>query len=199
MGFTGKFKMGCRAALGALLLLVTSSTLALGLGEITLNSSLNEPLNAEIVVLSSEDLEDGQLLVSLASPEAFERAGISRDFFLSQMQFSVYRNTDDLHIIQIVTGQPVVEPYLNFLIQLQWPAGRVMREYTLLLDLPIYAQGQQALEVAPAVTESGAADSVSEPGTSSQHLQSATSSNYQPGIAPLREPLSGEEASGDYW
>ena len=82
MGFTGKFKMGCRAALGALLLLVTSSTLALGLGEITLNSSLNEPLDAEIVVLSSEDLEDGQLLVSLASPEAFERAGISRDFFL---------------------------------------------------------------------------------------------------------------------
>jgi len=196
MGFTGKFKMGCRAALGALLLLVTSSTLALGLGEITLNSSLNEPLNAEIVVLSSEDLEDGQLLVSLASPEAFERAGISRDFFLSQMQFSVYRNTDDLHIIQIVTGQPVVEPYLNFLIQLQWPAGRVMREYTLLLDLPIFAQDQQALEVAPAVTESSAADSASVPAaepTLESALQSATNSNYQPGIAPLREPLSGEE------
>ena len=196
MGFTGKFKMGCRAALGALLLLAASSTLALGLGEITLNSSLNEPLNAEIVVLSSEDLEHGQLLVSLASHEAFERAGISRDFFLSQMQFSVYRNTDDLHIIQIVTDQPVVEPYLNFLIQLQWPAGRVMREYTLLLDLPIFAQDQQALEVAPAVTESSAADSASVPAaepTLESALQSATNSNYQPGIAPLREPLSGEE------
>ena len=196
MGFTGKFKMGCRAALGALLLLVTSSTLALGLGEITLNSSLNEPLNAEIVVLSSEDLEDGQLLVSLASHEAFERASISRDFFLGQMQFSVYRNIDDLHIIKIVTEQPVVEPYLNFLIQLQWPAGRVMREYTLLLDLPIFAQDQQALEVAPAVTESSAADSASVPAaepTLESALQSATNSNYQPGIAPLREPLSGEE------
>ena len=192
MGFTGKFKMGYRAALGALLLLAASSTLALGLGEITLNSSLNEPLEAEIVVLSSEDLEHGQLLVSLASHEAFERAGISRDFFLSQMQFSVYRNTDDLHIIKIVTEQPVVEPYLNFLIQLQWPAGRVMREYTLLLDLPIFAQDQQALEVAPAV-QSPTGQKQSPAATQTGVLESASKSNSEPLIGQPREPLSGEE------
>ncbi len=175
MGFTGKFKMGCRAALAALLLLAASSTLALGLGEITLNSSLNEPLDAEIVVLSSEDLEDGQLLVSLASPEAFERAGISRDFFYSQMQFSIYRNSDDLHIIKIATDQPVVEPYLNFLVQLQWPAGRVMREYTLLLDLPIFTDEQQAVAVQPAAT------------VAPQSALPAVTSE------PYREPLSGDE------
>ncbi|MDG1819390.1 MAG: FimV/HubP family polar landmark protein [Porticoccaceae bacterium] len=190
MGTAGKVRLGFRAAFMACLLFAAPAVVALGLGEIKLNSSLNEPLDAEIVVLSSEDLEDGQLLVSLASAEAFERAGISREFFLSQMQFSIYRNSADLHIIKIATEQPVVEPYLNFLIQLQWPAGRVMREYTLLLDLPIYAQGQQALEVAPAVTESGVTGSESAPQSA---LQSAASSNYQPGIAPLREPLSGEQ------
>jgi len=175
MGLTGKFKMGCRLALSALLLLVTSSTLALGLGEITLNSSLNEPLDAEIVVLSSDDLEAGQLLVSLASPEAFERAGISRDFFYSQMQFSIYRNSADLHVIKVATDQPVVEPYLNFLVQLQWPAGRVMREYTLLLDLPIYMDEQQAVAVQPAAT------------VAPQSALPAVTSE------PYREPLSGDE------
>ena len=180
MGFTGKFKMGCRAALGALLLLAASSTLALGLGEITLNSSLNEPLNAEIVVLSSEDLEDGQLLVSLASPEAFERAGISRDFFLSQMQFSIYRNSADLYVIKIATEQPVLEPYLNFLVQLQWPAGRVMREYTLLLDLPIYTDEQQPVSIQPAATEAP------EPSQTAKTLATKT-------LVPYREPLSGDD------
>ena len=175
MGFAGKFKMGCRLAVSAFLLLATSSALALGLGEITLNSSLNEPLEAEIVVLNSEDLDDGQLLVSLASPEAFERAGISRDFFYSQIQFSIYRNSADLYIIKMDTAQPVVEPYLNFLIQLQWPAGRVMREYTLLLDLPIYTDEQQPVTIQPAATEA--------PQPSSQAKT----------LAPYREPLSGDK------
>jgi pilus assembly protein FimV len=187
MGFTGKLKLGCRAAIMAVLLFTAPSLLALGLGEITLNSSLNEPLDADIVVLSSEELEDGQLLISLASPEAFERAGISRDFFYSQMTFSISRDSSDLHIIKIVTEQPVVEPYLNFLIQLQWPAGRVMREYTLLLDLPIFTDQQQELSVAPAVVESAQA-----PVTSSESTQSASVAAVKT-LAPYREPLSGDD------
>lgn len=188
MGFAGELKLGCRAAIMAVLLFTAPSLLALGLGEITLNSSLNEPLDADIVVLSSEALEDGQLLVSLASPEAFERAGISRDFFYSQLQFSISRDSADLHIIKIVTEQPVVEPYLNFLIQLQWPAGRVMREYTLLLDLPIFTDQQQALSVAPpAVAESAQA-----PVTPSVSTQSASAAEVKT-LAPYREPLSGDD------
>lgn len=174
-GFAGKFTMACRLALSAFLLLAASSVMALGLGEITLNSELNEPLDAEIVLLNSGELEDGQMLVSLASPEAFERAGISRDFFYSQMQFSISRNSDDLHIIEIVTEQPVVEPYLNFLIQLQWPAGRVMREYTLLLDLPIYTDTQQPVSVQPAAV------TAPKPAPTPETL------------AAYREPLSGDQ------
>ena len=190
MGFAGKFKMRCwikyRAALSALLLIAAPSVLALGLGEITLNSSLSEPLDAEIVVLSSENLEEGQLLVSLASPEAFERAGISRDFFYSQMQFSIYRDSDNLRVIRIVTEQPVLEPYLNFLIQLQWPAGRVMREYTLLLDLPIYTDEQQSVTVAPP-RQSRVQDKSSS--ATSQPFDSAAAKTS----SPYREPLSGDD------
>lgn len=187
MDFTGKLKLGSRAALMALLLFMAPSVLALGLGEITLNSSLNEPLDADIVVLSSEDLDDGQLLVSLASAEAFERAGISRDFFYSQMQFSISRDSADLFIIKIATEQPVVEPYLNFLIQLQWPAGRVMREYTLLLDLPIYTDEQQQVDVAPSVTAP-----VKAPVSQPSNIQ-PTSSETVNTLAPYREPLSGDD------
>ena len=165
-GFAGKFRLGCRAAVMALLLVTAPSVTALGLGEITLNSSLNEPLDAEIVVLSSEGLESGQMLVSLASPEAFERAGVERDLFHTQMQFSVLPGAGEQYLIRIATPQPVVEPYLNFLVQLQWPAGRVMREYTLLLDLPIYSEDQQPLSASPALTSADtAAESAEQPAT----------------------------------
>ena len=140
-------------------LVAIPSASAVGLGEITVNSSLNEPLSAHIDIINSTDLEDNQILVSLASDEAFERAGVSRDFFLSRLQFSVSRDSSNQRIINIVTQQPVVEPYLDFLVQLQWPEGRVMRSYTLLLDLPIYRQDQtSAVQVAPPVSRNEPAE-----------------------------------------
>ena len=126
------------------------SAFAVGLGEITVNSSLNEPLSANIQIINSTDLQDNQVLVSLASAEAFEWAGVSRDFFLSRLQFSIGRDSANQRIIKIISDQPVVEPYLDFLVQLQWPEGRVMRSYTLLLDLPIYREDQSAaVDVTP--------------------------------------------------
>ena len=131
-------------------LAVMPSAYAVGLGEITVNSSLNEPLSANIQIINSTDLQDNQVLVSLASAEAFEWAGVSRDFFLSRLQFSIGRDSANQRIIKIISDQPVVEPYLDFLVQLQWPEGRVMRSYTLLLDLPIYREDQSAaVDVTP--------------------------------------------------
>ncbi|MDB9736962.1 hypothetical protein OAA98_01290 [Porticoccaceae bacterium] len=131
----------------------TPSAFAVGLGEITVKSALNEPLAATIQIINSSDLQDNQFLVSLASAEAFERAGVSRDFFLSRLQFSIDRDRANQRIVKIITDQPVVEPYLDFLVQLQWPEGRVMRSYTMLLDLPIYREDQSAtIEVSPPVT-----------------------------------------------
>lgn len=179
-GFAEIFRLGCRGAVLALLLVAAPSVTALGLGEITLKSSLNDPLDAEIVVLSSEGLDSGQMLVSLASVEAYQQAGIERDFFHTQMQFSVVRNSEDQHSIRVLTEQPVTEPYLNFLVQLQWPAGRVMREYTLLLDLPIYSDDQQQLSASPAITSADVSER----------------SSGQPAVAqvlPNLEPISGDQ------
>ena len=132
------------------------SAFAVGLGEITVNSSLNEPFAARVQIINSGDLQDNQILVSLASAEAFERAGMSRDFFLSRLQFSTGRDSSNQRIINIVTQQPVVEPYLDFLVQLQWPEGRVMRAYTTLLDLPIYKDQLSPVVVAPPMASSRA-------------------------------------------
>ncbi|MDC1453078.1 hypothetical protein N8352_02110 [Porticoccaceae bacterium] len=151
---TAQFKLVFAVSAFALSVSVaTPSASAVGLGEITVKSALNEPLAATIQIINSSDLQDNQFLVSLASAEAFERAGVSRDFFLSRLQFSIDRDRANQRIVKIITDQPVVEPYLDFLVQLQWPEGRVMRSYTMLLDLPIYREDQSAtIEVSPPVT-----------------------------------------------
>ena len=149
-----RFKQSLKLAFVVSAILISAlatipSASAVGLGEITVNSSLNEPLAARVQIINSGDLQDNQILVSLASAEAFERAGVSRDFFLSRLQFSTGRDSSNQRIINIVTQQPVVEPYLDFLVQLQWPEGRVMRAYTMLLDLPIYKDQLSPVVVTP--------------------------------------------------
>src|SRR5450830_763466 len=108
---------------------------AMGLGDITLHSALNQPLNAEIALIEPGDLADGELSVSLATPEEFARAGVERVFFLNDLRFTpVLRGNSS--VIQVQTNKPVSEPFLNFLVQVNRPNGRLLREYTVLLDPP---------------------------------------------------------------
>ncbi len=123
---------------GALSLLVSQVAMAVGLGNIKLNSSLNEPLDAEIQLLNVGELSDTEILVGLAGRLDFERAGVEREYFLTSLQFTVDRSSGQ-PVIRVRSSKPVREPYLDFLVELQWPAGRMLREYTLLVDLPVYA------------------------------------------------------------
>lgn len=109
---------------------------ALGLGELSLNSTLNQPLDAEIRLLDTGELDPSQVVVRLASGEDFERAGVERDFFLTNLRFEVELNERGGGVIHITTREPVIEPYLNFLLETRWPNGRLLREYTALMDLP---------------------------------------------------------------
>ncbi|MHC8325556.1 FimV/HubP family polar landmark protein [Pseudomonas sp. LB1P83] len=116
---------------------VTYSALApaLGLGDITLHSSLNQPLRADIALVDVGGLEEGELSVSLASAEEFTRAGVDRVFFLNDLKFMpVLRGNRSL--IRVTSNKPVNEPFLNFLVQLNQPNGRLLREYTVLIDPP---------------------------------------------------------------
>jgi len=111
---------------------------ALGLSHIQVNSKLNEPLRAKIKVLSSVPNEVSNLKVKLASARAFRRAGLARSHVLTRVRFSVKPTGKTTAIIRLSTSQPVKEPFLNFLIEVKWPGGRILREYTTLLDPPLY-------------------------------------------------------------
>ncbi|MEE8366575.1 MAG: FimV/HubP family polar landmark protein [Gammaproteobacteria bacterium] len=125
---------------------------ALGLGEIEVDSFLNQPLKAEIVVISTRAGEIDDLLVSLASREAFTRAGLSRPSHLSELRFSVKKNEEgDEAVILINTRSAIKEPFLNFLVEADWSKGRLIKEFTVLLDPPFYADSAPPAEPSPPV------------------------------------------------
>ena len=150
---------------GLLIVLLLNSTaaMAVGFGEITLKSALNEPLEAEIALTNTGSVEEGMLLAQLASPAAFTEAGVSRDSYLTQLNFLVTRDAAGDRVIQVSSTELVTEPYMAFLVELEWPSGRMMREYTLLLDLPDYSG-----RAAPAAVQQSTADAVTSPGSDSQ-------------------------------
>ncbi len=117
-----------------------TSSFALGLGQIEIKSFLNQPLNAEIEVISARTGEIENLLVTLASRDSFKRAGLSRPRYLSELRFAVKISEDgDSAVILVTTKSAVKEPFLSFLVEADWSKGRVLREFTVLLDPPFYA------------------------------------------------------------
>lgn len=123
---------------------------ALGLGEVTLRSSLNQPLDAEIELLEVRDLASAEVKPNLASAEDFSKAGVDRQYFLQDLKFTPVLKPNGRSVIRVTSSKPVREPYLNFLVEVLWPNGRLLREYTLLLDPPLYSP-QAAAAVAPRV------------------------------------------------
>ncbi|SHE90075.1 pilus assembly protein FimV [Microbulbifer donghaiensis] len=125
-------------AVGLVSALGGNAALALGLGEIKLNSTLNQPLNAEINLLQTRGLGDNEIKVRLASPEDFERAGVDRSYLLTELRFEVdYSGPQP--VVRVSSREPIREPFLNFLLETRWPSGRLLREYTLLMDLPAFS------------------------------------------------------------
>lgn len=130
--------------LGFLVVFYCGAVAALGLGDIQLKSSLNEPMNAEIALHNIGEMSDVELLISLASREDFERAGVEREFYLVDLRFEADLSNPKAPKILVSSTKPIREPYLNFLVEVEWPAGRLLREYTLFLDLPIFASRKAA-------------------------------------------------------
>jgi pilus assembly protein FimV len=143
--------------------LLPLNSLALGLGEIEVNSFLNQPLDAEIEVISARPGEIDGLLVSLASREAFDRAGLARPQHLTDLRFAVRKDEDgDQAVIVVSSRSAIKEPFLNFLIEADWSKGRLLREFTVLLDPPFFAEQPAAAEPASEVESSAEAPVASE-------------------------------------
>lgn len=131
--------------------LFSTWALGLGLGEITLKSKLNQPLDAEIKLLQVRNLSEEDIIVELASTADFQRFGIDRLYFLHNLKFDVQLDHPGGPIVRVRSDEPVREPYLVFLVQAQSPSsGRLLREYTLLLDLPVFTAEAPAPIQAPA-------------------------------------------------
>lgn len=130
------------------MLLAPAVALPLGLGEIRLGSALNEPLSAEIDLVAATPEELGALQAQLASRELFQRYGLDRPAYLDSLEFRVGRGQDGRSVLLVRSRDAIGEPFVSFLIDVSWPRGRLLREYTVLLDPPVFApQGDQ---IAPA-------------------------------------------------
>jgi pilus assembly protein FimV len=126
-----------RLTLALALALGSSQALALGLGAIDVRTKLNEPLVAEIPILGSNAAELSKVRVKLASPEAFARIGVDRPAIISaNLEFSVSKDAKGNPVIRVTTPSKIKDPYLNFLLEVEWGRGKVLREYTVLLDPP---------------------------------------------------------------
>jgi pilus assembly protein FimV len=130
-------------------ILLSGEVFAIGLGDIKLDSALNEPLRAEIELLSATPEDLAGLEVTLASRETFDRYGIDRPVFLQGVQFKIVDGGVDGSVVQIRSRAAISEPFVTFLIEASWSSGRLLREYTVLLDPPTYAP--PAVQQAPAV------------------------------------------------
>ena len=125
-----------RSVLLGILIGLSSKASAVGLGDIALDSYINEPLQANIVLLDTGSLAEPEIRVALASSEDFERLGVERLFSLGDLSFTTELDGRGGGSITVESSEPILEPYLNFLVELRWPSGRLLREYTVLIDLP---------------------------------------------------------------
>src|ERR1700722_12853234 len=137
-------------------LLIPSLSWGLGLGEIHLNSALNEPMNAEIDLIAAGPDELTALRATLAGRDAFTRYGIDRPPFLSTLTFKVGKGKDGRDALLVRSTDAIPEPFVTFLVEVNWSRGRLMREYTVLLDPPVYTPGETASSAAPVTAPSSA-------------------------------------------
>ncbi|MBA3032352.1 MAG: pilus assembly protein [Gammaproteobacteria bacterium] len=152
MNKPGKSKL-FKASLLAALLTTSLSAQAAGLGKLTVYSAIGQPLNAEVALTATPE-ELSALSARLASHDDFKRAGIEFMSALSGLRFSVAKQPDGQSVLKLTTDRPLNEPFLHFLVELNWTAGRLVREYTFLLDPPEMLQvAKPASVVTPVVPQ----------------------------------------------
>ncbi len=150
--------------LAVLLTTLSGQAQALGLGDITLHSSLGQPLNADIALVDAQGLDQADLSVGLATADEFARSGVDRVFFLNDLHFTPVLS-GERKFIHVTSTKAVTEPYLDFLVQLNRPSGQLLREFTVLLDPPgtVTLAPAPPFDNAPVSTIASAASSPSVP------------------------------------
>jgi len=115
---------------------------ATGLGGINVSSSLGQPLKAEIELVSIDKADSSSISAKLASPDAFKSAGVDYPYSLPKLKFEVVNRDSGSPSIKLTTSQPVNDPFVTLLIEVTWSSGKLLREYTFLLD-PVDFKAQE--------------------------------------------------------
>lgn len=161
-----------RISLAVCFALMPMAANAAGLGKLTVISGLGEPLNAEVELSASAE-ELSSISAQMASADAFAEQGIERASALSGVRIEVGKRPDGVPVLRMSSSQPISDPFLDMLIQVEWSSGRLLREYTALLDPPGY--GDREGTTAPAATTAAGL-----PGTASDRISKSRRSAATP-------------------
>ena len=151
-------KTAVAAAAIALLGLTTTGALALSLGRITVQSSLGEPLRAEIEVPDINAEEASSLKASVASPAAFAAAGLEYNAAMTSLQASLQRRADGRAFIRLTSDRSINDPFVDVIIEASWSSGRILRDYTMLFDPPVTRRPAQTAATLPQTSSTGSAN-----------------------------------------
>lgn len=137
--------------LGTIGLFMPTIVFAVGLGDIRIHSSLNQPLNAQVPVVDIGNVALDNLDAQLASVAQFKLVGLERDPNLSKLRFNILRSSTGQPYVQINSTVPINDPVFTFLVNLTWPNGQMLREYTVFLD-PVSYTRKVAVKLKPATS-----------------------------------------------
>ena len=140
--FSGRFALTGVAA--AALVLAAPAAWSLGLGRLQVQSALGETLRAEIDVTSLTPEEASNLRVRVAPPDAYRAAGVDYNPVLPGTQAELLRRADGRPYLKLSSDRGVQEPFVDVILEINWPTGRLVREYTLLFDPPTTARATPA-------------------------------------------------------
>ena len=135
----------------ALLLALPSAAFALGLGDIRLLSPLNAPLEAEIDLVDVTPEEMSTVQAQLASRDTFARYGLDWPAYLSGVQVKTVKMADGREVIKLKSTDPISDPFVTLLVEVNWARGKLVREYTMLLDPPVFTPGGSQVASAPVI------------------------------------------------
>ena len=170
-------------------LLSPGALYALGLGEIHLNSALNQPFDADIELIAASQDDLGALRAALAPNDVFARYGLDRPAYLTDFSFQVTKAANGQDILKVTSPRPVTEPFVTLLVEANWPRGRLLREYTVLLDPPVFAPTPASAEPAVAPPRVSAA-----PANRVESLDSGTATSGE--SRPARSATSAPSLEG---
>ena len=166
---------------------------AAGLGKLTVYSGLGQPLRAELEIGASRD-ELAGMTARLAPVDAFKEAGVDYASALTDLRFVVEKRANGQSIVKVTSIKPVNEPFLDFLVELNWPSGRLVREYTFLLDPPEIAAKGAGGQVS--VAEAKVVETVRGGGAGGSQSAVTRSAPRQPVAAKVPAEPKRTEASG---